>query len=50
VHADWNIDAHFGWIIDTKIPHLPFEIRENGKPFCRGIVFALADVKKEGMA
>lgn len=29
----------------TKIPHETFDILEEGEPYCRGIVFALADVE-----
>jgi hypothetical protein len=32
------------WRIETSIPHAAFTITEDGEPFCRGIVFALADV------
>lgn len=33
------------WTYKTDIPHETFMIYENGKPYCRGIVFDLADVK-----
>lgn len=32
------------WTFETKIPHETFDILEDGEVFCRGIVFALADV------
>jgi hypothetical protein len=33
------------WIFKTAIPHHTFDVMEDGEVFCRGIVFALADVK-----
>jgi len=32
------------WTYATTIPHSTFTIMEDGEPYCRGIVFALADV------
>lgn len=32
------------WSYDTAIPHTKFVIKEDGDPFCEGIVFALADL------
>lgn len=32
------------WTFGTDIPHATFEVVEDGEVFCRGIVFALADV------
>ena len=32
------------WSYETYIPHATFMILEDGKPWCRGIVFALADL------
>lgn len=46
IEAIWCADEVYSWTYDTCIPHATFEIVENdgeGK-FCRGIVFALADV------
>ena len=34
------------WTYKTDIPHETFMIYEDGAPYCRGIVFDLADVKK----
>jgi hypothetical protein len=36
-----NIYTH---LYRTEIPHTTFEVVEDGEPFCKGIVFALADV------
>lgn len=31
------------WTYETDIPHSTFEVAEHGSPYCRGIVFDLAD-------
>jgi len=41
--AIWAEDP-FSWTYKTSIPHETFIIKEDGEDFCRGIVFALADV------
>lgn len=33
------------WTYKTDIPHETFMIYEKGQPYCRGIVFGLADLK-----
>lgn len=40
----WDRDG-YSWLYQTAIPHVTFEIFEDGETYCRGIVFALADVK-----
>lgn len=46
IEALWcAIEDGPAWTYKTEIPHATFEITEEGSPFCRGIVFALADVK-----
>jgi hypothetical protein len=35
------------WTYKTDIPHETFEIYDNGKLYCRGIVFSVDEVKKE---
>jgi hypothetical protein len=40
----WHNRADPNWTFDTDIQHSTFMIMEGGEPFCRGIVFALADV------
>jgi DNA-binding transcriptional ArsR family regulator len=45
IEALWapdDLDA--SWLIRTEIPHATFDINEDGDIFCRGIVFALADL------
>jgi hypothetical protein len=32
-----------GWTYETTIPHATFDIMEDGRRYCRGIVFSLAD-------
>lgn len=45
IEAIWSPgDEQYSWIYKTDIPHATFEIIEDDLPFCRGIVFALADV------
>lgn len=33
------------WTYETEIPHETFIIYEDGEPYCRGIVFSIADVR-----
>ena len=44
IEAIWDTDG-YSWVYKTAIPHETFEIVEDGDKYCRGIVFALADVK-----
>ncbi len=48
IRAVWCGDGEdsFAWAYVTKIPHATFEIRDGDDPYCRGIVFALADVDR----
>lgn len=32
------------WIYETEIPHVTFDILEEGELYCRGIVFSLTDL------
>jgi hypothetical protein len=32
------------WSYETDIPHATFDVLEDGEVYCRGIVFALADL------
>jgi hypothetical protein len=47
VEAIWDADG-YSWTYKTEIPHEVFEIVEDGEPYCRGIVFALADLPQPG--
>lgn len=41
----WRAEGDYSWTFETKIPHETFEIVEYGGPFCRGIVFSVADLE-----
>lgn len=43
IDAKWDSEG-YSWIYETAIPHSTFDILEDGRKYCRGIVFALADV------
>jgi hypothetical protein len=45
IEALWCAEGDYSWTFKTDIPHETFEITEDGETYCRGIVFALADVK-----
>lgn len=45
IEAKWGSQAGaYSWIYETDIPHTTFDILDEGDKYCRGIVFALADV------
>lgn len=44
VDAKWDADG-YSWVYETAIPHATFDILEDGEKYCRGIVFALKDVR-----
>ncbi len=37
-------DEKMSWAYETAIPHVTFDIMEDGEIYCRGIVFRLSDV------
>jgi hypothetical protein len=43
IEAVWDVEG-YSWIYLTRIPHETFEVMDEGEKYCRGIVFALADV------
>lgn len=43
IEALWDQEG-YSWIYKTDIPHKTFDILEDGEKYCRGIVFALADL------
>lgn len=45
IEALWCDEPDYSWTFATEIPHETFEITEDCEPYCRGIVFALADLK-----
>lgn len=45
IEALWDHpEANAAWSYKTEIPHVTFDIMEDGEVYCRGIVFALSDV------
>jgi len=45
IEALWCKEGDYSWTYKTAIPHDNFEIVEDGKPYCRGIVFDIASLK-----
>lgn len=43
--ALWCAEPGYSWTYQTDIPHETFEVIEDGEPYCRGIVFRLADAE-----
>ena len=41
--AVWG-EGGYSWIFEASFPHETFDVMEDGTKFCRGIVFALADL------
>lgn len=41
--AIWDRDGYL-WVFEAPFPHETFEIFDDGDKYCRGIVFALADI------
>ncbi|MCX5510995.1 hypothetical protein [Pseudomonas sp. BJa3] len=44
IEALWCKEDGYSWTYKTDIPHSTFEVVEDEEPYCRGIVFALADL------
>lgn len=44
IEACWASEGDYSWTFKTEIPHATFDVMEDGEPYCRGLVFALADV------
>lgn len=48
IEAVWCPDEpDCSWAYKTDIPHVTFDVVEDGELYCRGIVFRLADAKAE---
>lgn len=45
VRALWGAEPSFSFTYETYIPHETFVVMEDDDPYCRGIVFALADLE-----
>lgn len=46
--AEWCKEPRASWTYSTDVPHATFNIMENGELYCRGIVFAVADLVDGG--
>ncbi|WP_176514296.1 hypothetical protein [Pseudomonas faucium] len=44
IEALWCKEDGYSWTYKTDIPHATFEVVEDEEPYCRGIVFSLADL------
>lgn len=47
IEALWCKDDGYSWTYSTDIPHAPFDVMDGEDSYCRGIVFALADLKSQ---
>lgn len=45
IEAIWDGDEKYRWIFKTEIPHVDFEIFEDGEKFCKGIIFDIKDLE-----
>ena len=51
IEAMWCKEGEYSWTYETEIPHETFEVLEDGEPpYCRGIVFELADLAEKQAA
>lgn len=50
IEALWCKEGDYSWTYKTDIPHATFEVSDDGEPYCRGIVFALADLQEKPKA
>jgi hypothetical protein len=46
IDARW-CEEGYSWCYRTEIPHATFNVLEGDEKFCRGIVFAISDIKGE---
>lgn len=44
IEALWCVEDEYSWTYWTDIPHETFDVLEDGKQYCRGIVFRLSDL------
>ena len=45
IKAVWCGIEGYSWTYELDAPHVTFDIMEDGEKFCRGIVFAIEDLK-----
>lgn len=50
IEALWCAEPGFSWTYKTGIPHADFLVMEDGDPYCRGMVIALAELPGGGGA
>ena len=43
--AVWDSEG-YSWTYKTDLPHATFDVLEDDQPYCRGIVFAVADINQ----
>ena len=46
IEALWCKEGNYSFTFKTDIPHATWEVVEDGQPYCRGIVFSLADLEQ----
>jgi len=44
IEALWCKEGNYSFTFKTDISHETFEVKEDGEPYCRGIVFSLASI------
>lgn len=42
--ANWDDGSGFSWTYEASMPHQTFEIFDENEKYCRGFVFAMADL------
>ena len=45
IEAEWCKEDSYSWTYATTIPHLTFEVMEDGEHYCRGIVFSIDTIQ-----
>lgn len=43
ITAIWDEEG-YSWVYETELPHVTFDIFDEGEPYCRGIVIDLKDI------
>lgn len=44
IEAVWHDEDRPAWTYKAPFPHATFDIHDDGDPYCRGIVFAIAEI------
>jgi len=44
IKSIWDKDG-YSWVFETDIPHLTFDVLEDGEKYCRGIIFNFEALK-----